>query len=445
MTSLPNSYFIAIGLFILLLMVSIANNKAAWAIPFGTVTVTLGAWYLLEPFYFPRLFAIFDFSDVEDAYTSVCIFFAALLVATPFTTKQMRPKTQIVSSSASDISADRIAVVIILVWLALLAFGTWRLNGDLINALFPLEGRAGVQMWSRAAGAEAGNSGFIVSSASYIYTLCAAFFGVLMFFVKKRQTKFLLLAFILTSWPYSFLQGSRNIVLATVTPGTLAFLLFGRAPFFVKFAVTLGGLLALDLAFRVIITFRDTGFNNVDLSVAESASHSGLNMASELVYITTFLRDGTLDWSYGGRYLAELINLIPRAVWPDKPLIGVDYAVARGFGSSGSSGGDIGVFATISTGAIGQGVLNFGNLLGPVAAAVLLSVWIGILTRFRLQATPLRSGLFLVGLGLTFNLGRDVTLLVLWPFVFGYLGVRLVEYNERRSTATGIVYIPHRP
>jgi hypothetical protein len=81
---------------------------------------------------------------------------------------------------------------------------------------------------------------------------------------------------------------------------------------------------------------------------------------------------------------------------------------------------------------IGQGGRNFGTVFGPIAAALLLSVWIGVLSRMRLQATPLRRALFLVGLGLTFNLGREITLLVLWPFVFGYLGLRLFERYERR-------------
>jgi hypothetical protein len=35
--------------------------------------------------------------------------------------------------------------------------------------------------------------------------------------------------------------------------------------------------------------------------------------------------------------------------------------------------------------------------------------------------------LFLLGLGLTFNMGRDITLLVLFPFVFGYIGIRIAE------------------
>jgi predicted LPLAT superfamily acyltransferase len=39
----------------------------------------------------------------------------------------------------------------------------------------------------------------------------------------------------------------------------------------------------------------------------------------------------------------------------------------------------------------------------------------------------LRLALFMLGAALTFNLGRDITLLVLWPVVFGYMFVRLLE------------------
>jgi hypothetical protein len=239
----------------------------------------------------------------------------------------------------------------------------------------------------------------------------------------------LLIVLILVSWPYAFLQGSRNVALAAVLPGGLAFLLFSRVPPLGKLVMTVGGLLTIDFAFRVIIAYRNSGFADVDLSTVEQSSHLGLNMASELVYITTFLSDGTLSLSYGVRYLIEVANVIPRAVWPDKPLIGIDYAIARGYGDASN---DIGVFATISSGVIGQGVLNFGNIFGPIAAAFLLSVWVGILARFRSQVTPLRQTLYLVGIGLTFNLGREFTLLVLWPMVFGYLGVRAFELHQSR-------------
>jgi hypothetical protein len=117
-------------------------------------------------------------------------------------------------------------------------------------------------------------------------------------------------------------------------------------------------------------------------------------------------------------------------------LLGIDYAIARGFSNVGTGvSSDIGVVATISTGILGQAVLSFGVIFGPIFAAALMGLWVGILARFRAQGTALRRLLFLVGLGVTFNLGRDVTLLVLWPFVFCYVGIRLLE---RRSNPAAV-------
>jgi hypothetical protein len=36
-------------------------------------------------------------------------------------------------------------------------------------------------------------------------------------------------------------------------------------------------------------------------------------------------------------------------------------------------------------------------------------------------------------MGLTFNTGRDFTLLVLFPFLFGYIGVRLIEWYQGKG------------
>jgi hypothetical protein len=81
--------------------------------------------------------------------------------------------------------------------------------------------------------------------------------------------------------------------------------------------------------------------------------------------------------NYGARYRAELVNPIPRGLWKDKPLIGLDYAVARGQRMEEG----IGVTATISTGMIGQGVVNFGPFFGVLAAALLMAIWVAILAR----------------------------------------------------------------
>jgi MFS family permease len=77
---------------------------------------------------------------------------------------------------------------------------------------------------------------------------------------------------------------------------------------------------------------------------------------------------------------------------------------------------------------IGGGVLNFGQIFGPIAAAILMALWTGLLIRWWQQRQSLlRLVLFLLGIALTFNLGRDITLLVLWPVVFAYFFIRLAE------------------
>jgi hypothetical protein len=231
------------------------------------------------------------------------------------------------------------------------------------------------------------------------------------------------------SWPYAILQGSRHVTLAVVTPMVISYLLLGRASRHAKLVARVGAFLAVGIHIRAHNELRDVGFESATFQNIEEAKHLGLNMASELVYAASFVQTGTMDVSYGLGYIFELLNVVPRAIWENKPLLGIDYSIARGFAGGES---DIGVFATISTGVVGQGVLNFGIWLGPAFAGALMAIWVGILTRLRYQGGAARTGLFLVGLGLTFNLGRDISLLVLFPFVFGYIAILILETRDRR-------------
>ena len=209
-----------------------------------------------------------------------------------------------------------------------------------------------------------------------------------------------------------------------------AYLLLSRRPPTIKVIVALIAFAAVDLLMRLIIGYRDVGFAGASFTEIEEARHAGLNMASELVNIVEILDRNALQVGLGRGYLDELVNFVPRAIWPDKPYIGIEYAIARGFGGGQS---DIGVLATLSPGVIGQGVLEFGVWFGPMAAALLMSAWVGILTRMRAQGGAARIGLFLIGLGLTFNLGRGITLLTLFPLVFGYVGVVILEKRAKRQ------------
>ena len=71
---------------------------------------------------------------------------------------------------------------------------------------------------------------------------------------------------------------------------------------------------------------------------------------------------------------------------PGKPMIGIDYAAARGQASqNGADSDDAGVNTTVSTGLIGQGVVNFGRVGGPAFAALLMAFWASLLARLDLR------------------------------------------------------------
>src|SRR6266550_2838466 len=92
----------------------------------------------------------------------------------------------------------------------------------------------------------------------------------------------------------------------------------------------------LDHGFKLVTAFRGTGFRDLLAAehpyelVDEDLRQSGLNMIQELCFANAYLGSGAAPPSYGGRYLNELLNVVPRVIWPSKPLVGIDYAKWRG-------------------------------------------------------------------------------------------------------------------
>jgi hypothetical protein len=235
------------------------------------------------------------------------------------------------------------------------------------------------------------------------------------------------------SLPWFLLDRTRNTMLAVALPGLLAWVFIRlKSGMILKISILVGAFLITDIWMKFIIASR----SGADISVLFSqggvggvaktleggeVKHQGLNMFEELVWINSFIDKGTYAVNNGARYFAELVNPIPRVLWPNKPMIGIDYAIARGqlYGDAGDA--QAGVGATISTGMIGQGVVNFGPFFGVLAAALLMAIWVAILARQDLMGVRMgRMLLFFIGCVLTFNLGRDITLITLYPFLFGY-------------------------
>ena len=403
-------------------------NRDSFGITAG-VYVTVFAWYFVDPFINPEQYDYLPSSSLGQSYGEVVLFLIGFRVFTPVAIRWIVRRR---SSGVFDtrLTPEQILIAAAALWLVLFIIGIARMDGDVMGAVFPLDGRFGPTMWGRGA-VESSASGFLISFAGYLFNAVTAFLGFLVFFQRSTAWRLLAGAMFAITLPYFFLAGARSHFLAAVMPFILTYLFYGRHLLILKLAILAIAFVCLDQGFRFVTQFRGTGFREVlaaenpyDL-MDEDVRTTGLNMIQELCFVNNYLETGSTFPAYGARYLNELLNFIPRAIWPSKPLIGIDYAKWRGFESDDD---ELGVNTTVSTGMIGGGVLNFGQIFGPIVAGILMALWTGLLIRWWEQRKSLlRLALFMLGAGLTFNLGRDITLLVLWPIIFAYFFARLTE------------------
>lgn len=424
---IPFSYYIAAALLLFLFVEALSKIHKNWAIPAVVIYLTTGMWYFTEIFYTPERLTIFPSSILEQSYYQICLFLIFFRCLLPnFNRSLHKYSSKLTYFNWFTLNPHRLLQILLVIWLLLFIYGVSRLNWDIFQALLPQGGRWSPKLWNRAAlGSE---TDFIVSAAGYIYALICAMFGVLFFFQRQAQAKIINLILIIISWPSFYLSGTRNAFLAVAMPAYMTYLLTSRQRWWVKVLISAGIFAAINYLLLIAISFRNTGIDAYfqgTVTIDSNAKHLGLNMAEELFYINTFYEQGQLNLMYGMDYVAEALNIIPRFLWTDKPLLGHEYNLLRNPSS--------GIQATIAAGFIGRGVINFGSWLGPIAPAIFMALWSTFLAQLWSQrASILRLALFLVGLGITPNLGRDITLLVLWPMVFGYIIVRYLERLERR-------------
>ena len=233
--------------------------NSPWGIPYITVVFTVMMWYLSEPIELPENFSSFTFdpADVSFAFFDIAVFFLSLGIITPILVAIICKNTSATSGVDESVSPEKILIGMCLLWFLLFAYGVIRLKFDVLGALFPIQLRAGDHLFSRQAGAGEGSDGFIVSTASYLYNLSLASFGILAVLVRNRQYRLLALAAILITWPYAFLQGARNVALSVSLPGIVCFLLFSTRSKFYKAVFAVVCFSCLNIAFKAIIVYRN--------------------------------------------------------------------------------------------------------------------------------------------------------------------------------------------
>lgn len=448
---LPLSFWAVMALFI---------GGGAWAfrrmddgtgLPMLAVLGTVAVWYVGDAFYNDyagRYSKEFDAGTMASAWWQVAWFIVVFLALTPsvhqwINRKYLSRRSGVLRLFVHGVDQPAIQSQLNVVfsgaamtWSFLLLVACLVLKEQVVYYLFPFLGYK-ASPWSHG---QIGH-GFDCFSilAVYLQLLSATMFGVVAALATNRRIRRQAIIFLLLAWPFFILDRTRNSMLAMVIPAVLGWVFLRmRGGLVKKGLVLLACFLVVNTWMKFVIAnrshmsitqaFSEKGLN---LSGEKKVHNEGLNMYEELCWISTFLDRGTYHVKWGGDYFAELVNPVPRALWPGKPLIGLDYAIARGHHVINASGA---VDTTISTGMIGQGVVNFGRFLGPTAAAILMSLWVAWLARMDLTVQALgRLPLYALGLILTFNMGRDITLIVIYPFIFGALAVWLLDRYQAQN------------
>jgi hypothetical protein len=421
----------------------------------GVVIATASAWYLGDALYneYAVYVQIQGSEPLINAWWEVLLFFVALGVLVPSVNRKVNgnldPRSQIfemmrnrtIDTDLFQNQVSLIAKVLIGPWIILMVLALIRTDFDVVGIFFPYLGKK-ANPWGR--GRLGGGIDAIYAFATYVQIMLTALFGVVLALSKRKSTITQAGIIYFLSIPFFIFDRTRNTMLAVLLPGLMALVsLRLKGGIILRLAVVVVSFLIIDAWFKFVLEQRARGKNIAAAYKAEQSSdskgsmpkkekkHDGFNMLEELGYINYFIANGTYKVNWGERYFAEVVNPIPRVLWPGKPLIGIDYAIARGMAYGNQAANEGGVAASVSTGMIGQGVVNFGRILGPIAAALLMAIWVAVLARQDLMGHDIgHLLLYAIGLVLTFNMGRDITLLVIYPFVFGWL---LLWWNNKRK------------
>jgi hypothetical protein len=424
----------------------------------GVVVATASAWYIGDALYnnYAEYVQIQGMESLTAAWWEVLLFFISFAVLVPILNRRingkLEPQSQVLQM-IRDITIDteqfqnQISLIVKLLlgpWILLMILALVKTDFNVVGIFFPYLGEK-ANPWSR--NRLGGGIDAIYALATYVQIMLTALFGVALALSKRPGTMTLAGVIYFLSAPFFIFDRTRNAMLAILLPGFMGFItLRMKGGMVIRLAVVVVSFLALDAWFKFVLEHRSKGESIAGAYKADQASigeddaaskkelrHLGFNIFEELGYINYFIANGAYKVNWGERYFAELVNPIPRVLWPGKPLIGIDYAIARGMAYGNQDAASGGVACSVSTGMIGQGVVNFGRILGPIAAALLMAIWVAVLARMDLMGDDIAHLLlYSIGLVLTFNMGRDITLLVIYPFVFGWL---LLWVNNRRKKA----------
>jgi hypothetical protein len=148
----------------------------------------------------------------------------------------------------------------------------------------------------------------------------------------------------------------------------------------------------------------------------------GINAGRELAFVVHGLQYGLTSLQYGASYRDALQQLVPRALWPDKPSFNqtINHSLVHRIGLVGK--GDR--YTSWGIGCLGEMVWNFGivGLLGGLPITFLAASWLDKWAEHNLRQPIMmllvKGGLFFVFMGLSAMV--SMVTYVLWLCLVGY-------------------------
>lgn len=248
--------------------------------------------------------------------------------------------------------------------------------------------------------------------------------------VQKRQPslrRFIGAAFLLFMFVRGYNSGTRSKVLEVFLP--LAGCVYWTLPASIKRKALLLGVPAFAALGIIWSAGTVVGRNEgtVKWEEASDVDYVGFEMFRELLYIVDVVPD-PLEYRLGRTYYVQLVNPIPRAIWPDKPIddAGLELAKVKGMVAHGDA------YLTVSPGLLGEMYWNFGLLgIGMLSAVLgyLAKSWDRI--RHLAERSIIAFTVFAAGLAVIFLSGRSINMSTLYGMLA--LFVLLIVFSKPDS------------
>lgn len=230
---------------------------------------------------------------------------------------------------------------------------------------------------------------------------------------------------LVVAWPILRGYGSGTRSSLIVATATILAVLYWKATPTRRKQLILASLVSIPMLYGLmaaLVASRSSG--SFSWESGEKVDYVGNEMFRELLFITSKF-PAEVGYQFGFGYYVQLVNPIPRFLWPDKPTLDAGIFMAQLYGEVTASGE---AHLTISPGIIGEMYLNFG-IIGVIALSAfggwLVKGW-DIMPKLYSHSLPTMM-YYSGGLAVLFIMGRSFTM----GMFYGLLSLAVLAWLVR--------------